>query len=121
MNDIASGLGFLLLGGVFVAAGIDHALRFGAVKAMLADKGWPAPGAVLVAASVFEAVCGLGLVLGILRPWAALGFAGFTIAATLLVLDFWRFEGPPRDGLRSAFMINFAVLGGLLLALGQGV
>ena len=121
MGDVATGLGYLLLGGLFVWGGLDHFLRFGTVKAMLVERGWPAPGVLLAIASVFQIVAGLGLILGILRPLAALGLACFTIAATLLLLDFWRFEGPQREGMRSGFIVNLAVLGGLLLAFGQSV
>jgi len=121
MAKAATGLGYLLLGGLFVWGGLDHFLRFGVVKAMLVERHWPAPGALLAIASIFQVVAGLCLILGILRPLAALGLAGFTIAATLLLLDFWHFEGPERDGIRSGFIVNLAVLGGLLLAFGQSV
>lgn len=121
MGDVATGLGYLLLGGVFVWGGFDHFLRFGIVSAMLAGRKWPAPGPLLAIASAFEITAGLGLALGILRPLAALGLAAFTLVATLLLLDFWRFEGPEREGMRSGLTINVAVLGGLLLAFGQSV
>jgi putative oxidoreductase len=121
MGEAATGLGYLLLGGVFVFAGIDHFLRFEAVRRMLADRSWPRPGAVLAVASVFQIVAGLCLALGLLRPWAALGLAAFTVAATLLLLDFWKFQGPPRDGMRSGFTVNVALVGGLLLAFGQSL
>jgi putative oxidoreductase len=121
VGEIATGLGYLLLGGVFVFAGIDHFLRFEAVRGMLADRGWPRPAAVLAVASVFQVVAGLALIAGILRAWAALGLAGFTLAASLLLLDFWNFEGPPREGLRSGFTVNLALVGGLLIAFGQGL
>jgi putative oxidoreductase len=40
----------------------------------------------------------------------------FTIAATVTMLDFWRYEGSERDALRNGFAINVAVLGGLVVA-----
>jgi putative oxidoreductase len=86
---------------------------------MLAERKWPQPGAALAVASVFQIVAGLCLALGFARPWAALGLAGFTVAATLLLLDFWNFAGPPREGMRSGFTVNVALVGGLLLAFGQ--
>jgi hypothetical protein len=33
-----------------------------------------------------------------------------------MLLDFWRHQGPERQGLQSAFINNIAVVGGLLLA-----
>ena len=88
---------------------------------MLAERGWPAPAALLALASVFQVAAGLCLVFDVLRAAAALGLAGFTIAATVLLLDFWRFEGAERDGMRSGFAVNVAVLGGLLIAFGDSL
>lgn len=118
MGEMVTGLGTLLLGGVFAWSGIDHFLRFTAVKGMLAARGWPAPGALLALASTFEIAAGLCLVAGIGRPLAALGLAGFTLVATVLLLDFWRFDGPASEAMRAGFVVNFAVVGGLLLAAG---
>ncbi len=121
MGEAAIGLGYLLLGGLFVFAGLDHFARFRAVAGMLVARGWPQPEALLALASAFQIAAGLGLALGVMRPWAALGLAAFTIAASLLLLDFWRFQGPERAGLRSAFTVNFGLVGGLLLAYGESV
>ena len=109
-------LGYLLMGGLFAFSGIDHTFRFATVRSMLAGRGWPMPGALLAAASVFEFAAGLGLALGVARAWAALGLAAFTVAASLMLLDFWRFEGPEREGMRSGFLVNVGLVGGLLLA-----
>ena len=121
MSQLAITLGHLLLGGLFVIAGFDHFRRFRSVEAMLAERHWPYPSACMAAASIFQIVAGLGLALGILRPWAALGLAAFTIAATLTLLDFWRFQGPQRDGMRSGFLVNIGLLGGLVLAFGESL
>lgn len=121
MSDLAIVLGHLLLGGLFVFAGFDHFLRFEAVSGMLAQRGWTRPGPMLAAASVFQVVAGLGLALGVLRPWAALGLAAFTIAASLTLLDFWRFQGQQREGMRSGFLVNVGLLGGLILAFGESL
>jgi putative oxidoreductase len=115
-DQLAAALGFLLMGGLFIFGGIDHFTRFGAVRGMLVGRGWPFPGPLLAAASTFELAAGLGLAVGIMRPWAALGLAAFTVLASLTLLDFWRFEGPPREGMRSGFLVNVGLLGGLLLA-----
>jgi putative oxidoreductase len=121
MNEIAVHAGYLLLGGLFVFAGIDHLGRFKAVKEMLVGRGWIYPGPLLVAASLFQVVAGLGLAIGLLRAPAALGLAVFTVAATLTLLDFWRFAGPQREGMRSGFLVNIGLLGGLVLAFGTSL
>ena len=58
MAEIAIGLGYLLLGELSgLGAGFDHFLRFAAVKAMLVERHWPAPGALLAIASIFRDCC----------------------------------------------------------------
>lgn len=121
MSDLAIRLGYLVLGGLFVWAGIDHFRRFAAVSGLLAARHWPRPKAVLVAVSVFQIVAGLGLALGVGRPAAALALAGFTIAASLLLVNFWRFDGPEREGMRSTFVVNMGLAGGLVLAFGESL
>ena len=109
-------LGLTLLGGVFVWAGADHFLRFGEVAAMLEERGFPAQRAMLAAGSLVEIVAGACLAAGFHTTWAAAALILFTIAATVTLLDFWRHDGAARQGLRSAFIINIAVIGGLMLA-----
>ena len=113
---ILAAAGYLLMGGVFVFAAFDHIRQFAAVRGLLAGRGWPFPGPVLAAASLFQLVAGLGLAFGLLRPWAALGLAGFTVMASLTLLDFWRATGPERAAKRGQFLVNAGLLGGLLLA-----
>jgi putative oxidoreductase len=56
------------------------------------------------------------LILGIGRPYAAAALIAFTIAASVTMLDFWRYSGVERLSLRSAFITNIAIVGGLLVA-----
>lgn len=101
MDDLAIALGPLLLGG------------------LLAQRGWTRPGPMPAAAPAFQIVAGLGLALGVPRPWAALGLAAFTIAASLTPLDFWRVQGQQREGLRSCLLVDVGLLGGRILAFGE--
>ncbi|WP_246675456.1 DoxX family protein [Mesorhizobium sp. B2-3-4] len=109
-------LGFVLLGGVFVWAGAGHFLKFRTIAAQLAERHFPFPAVLLAAGSSVEIIAGLCLATGMGRPYASLALVVFTIAASVMMLDFWRYSGPERQGLRSAFTINIAVIGGLLLA-----
>lgn len=117
MNLPLQHFGFILLGGVFVWAGLEHFLRFRALAGQLGEHGFPAPGPLLAAGSLLEVTAGLCVVLGFHRSYAAAALIVFTVAASALALNFWRYSGPQRQGLRSAFIINFAVVGGLLLAM----
>jgi putative oxidoreductase len=109
-------LGFLLLGGLFVWAAGVHFLTFRDISSMMAGRGFPASGLLLAAGSVVELVGGLCLILGFGRPYAAAALAVFTIAASVMLLDFWRYSGIERLNLHSAFTANIAIIGGLLLS-----
>lgn len=111
-------LGHLMMGGLFVFAGIDHFTHFRAVKALVAGRGWRPAGPILAAVSAFQIAAGLCLALGLFRPWAALGLAAFTVLASLSFLAFWRAEGAERMWMRSEFLVNAGLIGGLLLAAG---
>lgn len=112
---MAESLGFILLGGVFVWAGAEHFWNFREVTGYLSEKGFPAAAILLGIGSIVEIIAGLCLAIGVMRPYAAIALILFTIAATLMALNFWRYSGAERQGLRSAFIINFAVVGGLIL------
>ncbi|MCA0028556.1 MULTISPECIES: DoxX family protein [unclassified Mesorhizobium] len=70
--------------------------------------------------ALLELVAGFCLAIGAAVPYAAGALILFTVAANLLVLPFWRHHGPQRQALRSAFLVNIAVIGGLLLAARPG-
>ncbi len=116
MLEIVRNLGFVLLGGVFVWAGAEHFLKFGEVSDRLKQRSFPYPVPLLVAGSVFELVAGICLIVGFARFYASLALAAFTIAASVILLDFWNFNEPERQATRLAFIMNGAVLGGLLIA-----
>ena len=109
-------LGALLVGGVFVFAGIEHFLKFAAMRDDLAAQKFPAPALMLAAGSAVEVVAGFLLAVGMARPFAAGALILFTLATNLMLLRFWACEEPERQVLRNAFLINIAVIGGLLLA-----
>jgi putative oxidoreductase len=116
MLEVLRNLGVVLLGGVFVWAGAEHFLKFGETSDRLKQRRFPYPVPLLAAGSVLELVAGICLIVGFARFYAALALAAFTIAATVMLLDFWKFDDPERQAMRTAFLINIAVLGGLLIA-----
>ncbi|TPI12042.1 DoxX family protein [Mesorhizobium sp. B4-1-3] len=109
-------LGALLIGGVFVFAGIEHFVKFAAMRDYLAARKFPAPALMLAAGSAVEVVAGFLLAVGVAKPFAAGALILFTLATNLMLLRFWASEEPERQVLRNAFLINVAVIGGLLLA-----
>lgn len=108
-------IGRLLLGGLFVVAGIRHFFIIPLVAQAIAQRGVPAPKLVLVVGSLFEIVAGLFLVLGILVVVASFGLIVFTVAASIMLLNFWSMQGPARDAAFNNCLSNLAVIGGLLV------
>ena len=117
MNEILLMVGRALLGGLFVAGGIKHCFTYAAILEGMTRRGVPFPKLVLIAGSVFQFVFGLLFVFGMAMPHAAACLILFTIAASVMLLNFWDLEpGPAREGLMNAFLTNMALIGGLLIA-----
>jgi putative oxidoreductase len=109
-------LGRLLLGGFYVVAGIEHLFALPALTQALASRGVPAARLVLLAGTLLQTGAGAALVFGVATPWAALALIVFTITASVLLVDFWRMEGPARQGAIRTWQSNIALVGGLLIA-----
>jgi putative oxidoreductase len=108
--------GKILLGGMFVVAGLRHLMIVPVLTLAVAARGVPFPRAALLAGTGFQIVAGLALVLGFFVTWASLGLILFTIVASGLLVNFWDKEGEERIALANAFQTNIGLIGGLLLA-----
>jgi putative oxidoreductase len=109
-------VGRILLGSLFVIGGLHHLPIFAELSAHLAQRGVPLPQLALGLATGFQTIAGALLMAGLWVPWAAVGLIGFTIVASLLLLNFWTMQGPERAGAQNQFLTNVAVIGGLLYA-----
>jgi putative oxidoreductase len=112
--------GRILLGGMFVVAGLRHLMIVTVLSAAVAARGVPFPRAVLLAGTAFQIGAGLALVLGFFTSWAALGLILFTIVASVLLVNFWDKEGEERIALTNAFQTNIGLIGGLMISAAQG-
>lgn len=121
LADIALVVGRLLLGGIFVFGGIEHYFVAKPVLAIMGKRGVPMPLAVLIVGSVFQAVLGLMLMLGVYVAWASLGLVVFTITATLMFLNFWDMDGSDREAAKNTAIVNVGLIGGLLVAASQAI
>ncbi len=118
----AAVIGRLLLGGLFVLAGLD---KFGGLEGtagFIASRGLPLAGALAPAVAAFEVLAGLALIIGWQARWSALALAAFTLGASLLFHNFWTFPAEQQMVQQLMFMKNLAIVGGLLMvaALGSG-
>lgn len=114
--DLIVPVGRILLGGVFLVAGLRHLMIVSVLTTAVAARGVPFPRAVVLAGTGFQIVAGLALVLGFFATWAALGLILFTVVASIMLVNFWDKEGEERIALTNAFQTNIGLIGGLLLA-----
>jgi putative oxidoreductase len=108
-------VGRLLLGGLFVVGGIHHFFILPGITSALVARGVPMARVALIAASVFQILAGLLVILGLWVAPAALGLVVFTVVASFLMLNFWDLEGQARDAARTGWLTNLAIIGGLLI------
>jgi len=114
--DLIAPAGRILLGGMFVVAGLRHLMILPGLTMVVKARGVPFPRAVLLAGTGFQIVAGLALAFGFFVSWAAIGLILFTIVASVMLVNFWDKKGEERIALANAFQTNVGLIGGLLLA-----
>lgn len=113
-------LGLILIGGVFVWAGVHHFLHFRTMTVWLASRKWPAPATLLTLGSLLEITGGLAFIVGQYVQIAALALILFTVVASVTLLDFWNQPIETRTAAQNGFTANIALIGGLILACSIG-
>ena len=111
--------GRILLGGVFVVAGLRH-LMIVPVLSVAVAAGRAVPARRPSCRHRLPDRRGPGRVLGFFTSWAALGLILFTIVASVLLVNFWDKEGEERIALTNAFQTNIGLIGGLMISATQG-
>ena len=109
-------LGRLLLGGLYVAGGIHHFFVIVPLTDAIEARGIPFAKWVLLSGSMFQILAGTQLMLGFFVTAAAFGLILFTLAATIMLLNFWDMQGTARDSAINTWKTNMAIIGGLLIA-----
>ncbi|MGX9988894.1 DoxX family protein [Rhizobium sp. Z1P35] len=109
-------LGRLLLGGLYVAGGIHHFFVIVPLTDAIEARAIPFAKGVLVMGSLFQIVASILLMLGLFVTAAAFGLIVFTLAATIMLLNFWDMQGTARDSAINTWKTNMAIIGGLLIA-----
>ena len=113
--------GRILLGGMFVVAGLRHLRIVPVLTAAVAARGVPFPRAVVLAGTGFQITAGLSLVYGLFVAWAALGLILFTLVASVMLVNFWDKQGEERIALTNAFQTNIGLIGGLMIPAAHGL
>ena len=114
MATIAALIGRILLGALFVFAGLGKVMDPAGTAAYMEAES-PFPGSLALAVGVFEIVAGLVLASGFMTRIASVALIVFTALATLF------FHERVTDQAQAAMALkNLAVIGGLLMVFAYG-
>jgi uncharacterized membrane protein YphA (DoxX/SURF4 family) len=100
---------------LFFRGGVSHLLGFAATQQMMAQKGLPLPGLLLMGNIVFQLIGGSLILLGYKTRLGAILLILFLIPTTLVFhMDF------SKEMQVIAFLKNLAIIGGLLMVVYAG-
>ena len=115
-NPMLPLLSRILIGALFVTAGVRKAMTIAATAGYFAKLGMPAGEAMAWLAVLIEIGGGLALIIGWQTRWVAWLLAIFVVIATGMAHRFWEFDDPGQyNGQLNNFLKNVAIIGGLLM------
>ena len=106
--------GRLLIGAIFLNAGIRKLLGFAGTVGYFTKIDFPAPELFTVLAIVIEIGGAILLIIGWKTRWAAWLLALFVLIAAFAAHRFWEFDAAQYANQMNHFMKNLAIIGGLL-------
>jgi putative oxidoreductase len=107
-------VGRILLGLVFLVAGIRKVMAVAGTVGYLTKLGMPMPEVMVYVAMVVEIGGALMLILGWKARYAAWVLALFVLIATCYAHRFWEFDAAQYANQMNHFLKNFAIIGGML-------
>ena len=110
----------ILIGALFVTAGIRKVMFLAGTAGYLAKLGFPAAEAMAWLAVVIEIGGGLLLIVGWQTRMVAWVLGLFVIIATGAAHRFWEFDAAQYNNQLNHFLKNAAILGGLLMIASYG-
>ena len=106
--------GRILMGAIFLNAGIRKVLGFAGTVGYFTKLGFPAPELFAVLAIVIEIGGSILLIIGWKTRWVACLLALFTLVAAFAAHRFWQFDAAQYANQMNHFMKNIAIVGGFL-------
>jgi putative oxidoreductase len=112
----------LLLSAPFLYSGIDKLWRWTPAQREVIASGLPWPTLFHLVTVLVQLGAGLSVLIGVEARIGALALCFFLIPVTVLYHPFWKRSGPDFVAEADHFLLNLAVIGGLLMivALGSG-
>ena len=117
VSQIAFLFGRLLVGGMYLGAGIKNLVDLGATAGYAASKGVPAPAVLVTLASVLLMIGGISLLTGFQPRVGVAAVLLFLIPVTLVMHNFWALQGFQADMEMHSFMGNAMLAGSALMFL----
>ena len=106
--------GRILMGAIFLNAGIRKLLAFAGTVGYFTKLGFPAPEAFAVLAIIIEVGGSILLIVGWKTRWVAWLLSLFVLIAALAAHRFWQFDAAQYANQMNHFMKNLAIIGGFL-------
>lgn len=110
----------ILIGGMFVMAGVSKLTNVAGTAGYIASVGLPAATLLAWLAIAIEIIAGLGVLLGYRARYSADILVLFTLVTIFFFHNFWAFEGDAAMTQMIMFQKNFAIIGGLLYIMAYG-
>lgn len=118
-NAVITLLGRILLAAVFIPAGLQKLGGIDGVAGYIGSVGLPAPMLLAWAATIFEIVAGIAVLIGFQTKWASLALAAFCVF-TGFVFHFAAATGDAAQIQMIMFFKNLGLAGGFLVLAAQG-
>jgi len=119
-QSAAALVGRILLSLIFILSGLTKFSEFSTTAEHVAEQGVVLAPLMLAIATMLELAGGIGLLLGFQTRLSALALIVFMVPVTLIMHDFWQFEGQAQTQELVNFMKNLTITGGLVFAMAFG-
>ncbi len=116
-SQIAFLFGRLLVGGVYLGAGINNLMTLQATAGYAASKGVPDPTFLVAAASILLLIGGVSLLTGFQPRVGVAAVLLFLVPVTLVMHNFWVLQGVQATLEQHSFMGNVGLAGAALMFL----
>ncbi|MEO7912404.1 MAG: DoxX family membrane protein [Roseiflexaceae bacterium] len=110
-NQIAFLIGRVMVGGMYLGAGIANLIELDGKAGYTASKGVPDPKLWVTLASLLLVAAGFSFITGLRPPIGIAALVLFLIPVTLIMHNFWVFDGMQRVAEMHSFLSNLALLG----------
>jgi putative oxidoreductase len=107
-------VGRILMSMIFIMSGISKFTNWQMTEHMMAAHGLPLYTVLHVVSGIVEILGGIAILTGFQARWGAWALFLYLIPVTVVMHNFWAYQGPEHMMQQINFMKNLAIMGGLL-------